>query len=80
MAQVTYYINPDVIKATMIRLQEYKKMHRASRTPMADMCKDLPESERVVFVRAAQRLGWGVTRTKGKVYENGVFLWTINGN
>lgn len=69
------YINPSVVNATAEMLERYKKNHPNSRTPMRDMCAGEPASERLRFVRAAQRLHWNVTRTQGKVYENGVLVW-----
>lgn len=69
------YINPSVVEATAEQLERYKKNHPNAKTPMADMCAGEPASERPRYVRAAQRLHWNVTRSKGHVYENGFYLW-----
>ena len=69
------YINPAVINAAMQALKEYKDLYPKSATPLYDICKTSDENTRAVFVRAAQRLKWNVTRTRGHVYENGVLLW-----
>ena len=69
------YINPSVVNVTAEQLERYKKNHPNSRTPMADMCANEPESERPRYVRAAQRLHWNVIRTQGHVYENGLLVW-----
>ena len=69
------YINPKVVAATMEILKDYKDTHPDSVTPMADCCADIPAHDRARFVRAAQRLGWNVTKTLGHIYENGYFAW-----
>lgn len=69
------YINPAVIVAAMKVLADYKKNNPNSSTPLYDVCKTSDEHTRAAFVRAAQRLKWNVTRTKGHVYENGQFIW-----
>lgn len=71
------YINPRVIEGTMHVLHDYWAQHSSSKTPMIDCVnnQNLPASERARFVRAAQRLGWSVTRSQGKIYENGVLAW-----
>lgn len=71
------YINPSVVAVTAEQLEKYKKNHPNAKTPMADMCANEPASERPRYVRAAQRLHWNVTRTQGKVYENGVLVWEL---
>ena len=69
------YINPAVIEAAMDVLQEHKKRHPESATPLCDLCKTSDAHTRAVFVRAAQRLKWNVVRTRGHVYENGMLIW-----
>lgn len=69
------YINPKVVEGTMDVLQRYKEQHPQDNTPLINACAHEPSSERPRFVRAAQRLGWNVTRTQGKIYENGVLAW-----
>ena len=69
------YINPAVIAGTMRVLEDYKRNHPQSVTPMADACAGEPLTEKRRYVRAAQRLGWPVVRSQGHVYENGVLLW-----
>lgn len=73
------YINPRVIEGTMNVLHDYWAQHMTSKTPMTDCVNSqkIPASERPRFVRAAQRLGWNVTRSQGKIYENGVLAWTV---
>lgn len=68
------YINPNVIRAAMQELEEFKAKSE-SKTPLFDFSKNQPEDERAIYVRAAQRLKWNVTRSKGHVYENGYFIW-----
>lgn len=69
------YINPAVIRAAMAELEKYKAENRESKTPLFDVAKNEPETSRAAYVRAAQRLKWNVTRTRGHVYENGYYLW-----
>ena len=69
------YINPAVVNAAMQVLKEYKEQHPESKTPLSDVCKTSDEHTRAAFVRAAQRLKFKVVRTRGHVYENGLFLW-----
>lgn len=69
------YINRAVVNAAMQALKEYKEQHPESKTPLFDVCKTSDENTRIVFVRAAQRLKFNVVRTRGHVYENGLFLW-----
>ena len=68
------YINPNVIRSAMQELEAFKAQGK-SKTPLFDFAKDQPENERAIYVRAAQRLKWNVTRSKGHVYENGYFIW-----
>lgn len=69
------YINPAVIRAAMVELEKYKAENTESKTPLFDVVKNEPETSRAAYVRAAQRLKWNVTRTRGHVYENGYYLW-----
>ena len=69
------YINPAVIRAAMAILEKYKAGNPVSETPLFDVAKNEPETSRAAYVRAAQRLKWNVTRTRGHVYENGYYLW-----
>ena len=73
------YINPSIIRDVMARLEEYKNNHPCSKTPLLDFIRsgasEAPEDVRAICVRAAQRLKWNVTRSKGHVYENGYFIW-----
>lgn len=70
------YINPSIIKDAMARLEEYRNGHPDTKTPLFDFTKSgAPEEVRAIYVRAAQRLKWNVTRSKGHVYENGYFIW-----
>lgn len=71
------YINPKVIKGTMEVLRAYKESHQDDATPLISVCAKERASERARFVRAAQRLGWNVTRSQGKIYENGVLAWEV---
>lgn len=68
------YINPMVICAAIRELEKFKAQSE-SKTPLFDFAKNQPENERAIYVRAAQRLKWNVTRSKGHVYENGYFIW-----
>ena len=56
-------------------LQEYKKKHPQDKTPMANACAGESLEQKARYVRAAQRLGWKVTRSQGHVYENGILVW-----
>lgn len=71
------YINPSVIEGTMRVLQNWKDEHPSSQTPMAEYVSKhgVRDDDRARFVRAAQRLGWDVVRSQGKIYENGVLVW-----
>ena len=69
------YINPKVIAGTMEVLERYKATHPQDKTPMANACAGEPITERQRYVRAAQRLGWSVVRSNGRVYENGTLIW-----
>lgn len=70
------YINPSIIRDAMDRLEEYKKNHPCTKTPLFDFTQPgASEETRAIYVRAAQRLKWNVTRSKGHVYENGYFIW-----
>lgn len=69
------YINPALIANAMRVLETHKVSNPDDKTPLFTVAKNEPETNRAAYVRAAQRLGWNVTRTKGHVYENGFFLW-----
>ena len=69
------YINPNVIASAMKRLEEYKEGNPQAKLPLFEVAKNEPEQSRAAYVRAAQRLKWNVTRTRGHVYENGYFIW-----
>lgn len=69
------YINPKLIAAAADVLSDYKKKNPASEMPMAEVCANIPENDRARYVRAARRLGWNVTKTLGRVYENGRLAW-----
>lgn len=69
------YINPNIVADTMELLQEYKKKNPQDKTPMANACAGEPLEQKARYVRAAQRLGWKVTRSQGHVYENGILVW-----
>ena len=69
------YINETVVKTTMEILKTFKARHPQCVLPMYEAAAEHPESERPRFVRAAKRLGWNVTKSKGHVYENGYFVW-----
>lgn len=69
------YINPALIANAMRVLQAHKVSSPDDKMPLFTVAKDEPETNRAAYVRAAQRLSWNVTRTKGHVYENGFFLW-----
>lgn len=69
------YINPSVVDAAMQTLYRYKEEHKDEALPLFAVCKTSDERTRAAFVRAAQRLHWNVTRSKGHVYENGQFIW-----
>lgn len=69
------YINPSIVAATMELLQDYKKKHPQDKTPMANACAGESNAQKARYVRAAQRLGWKITRSQGHVYENGVLVW-----
>ena len=69
------YINPAIVLQAKNALQWYKENYPDSKTPLFDCVKDKDEETRAAFVRAAQQLKWAVVRSKGHVYENGLFLW-----
>lgn len=69
------YINPNIVADTMELLQEYKKKNPQDKTPMANACAGESLDQKARYVRAAQRLGWKVTRSQGHVYENGILVW-----
>ena len=69
------YINPMVIKAAMQELEEYQAANPNEKTPLFNVAEKFNDDTRAAYVRAAQRLKWNVTRTKGHVYENGFYLW-----
>lgn len=69
------YINPRIVSQAANTLQWYKENYPESKTPLFDCGKDKDADTRAAFVRAAQRLKWAVVRSKGHVYENGLFLW-----
>ena len=69
------YINPSVVKDAMTQLEEYKNQYSKTKTPLFDFAKSEPDETRAIYVRAAQRLKWNVTRSRGHVYENGYFIW-----
>lgn len=89
--QKSIYVNTHAVKATAEWLREYRNDHGQSKTPMADafMAEAQMQEERGVkvnftelttrYYRAAKRLGWKVTRSKGILYENGVAVWNTNG-
>lgn len=79
MANKRKYINPAVIEGTMLVLMQYQGEHTESKTPMADCVNSqkISADERARFVRAAQRLRWNVVRSQGKIYENGVLVWSV---
>lgn len=69
------YINPALIANAMRVLQTHNVSNPDDKTPLFTVAKNEPETSRAAYVRAAQRLGWNVTRTRGHVYENGFFIW-----
>ena len=69
------YINPSIIKNAMNVLKSFAVSYPDCKTPLFEVAKDEPEASRAAYVRAAQRLHWNVTRSKGHVYENGYFIW-----
>ena len=69
------YINPMVIKAAMQELEAYHAANPNAKTPLFNVAERFNDDTRAAYVRAAQRLKWNVTRTKGHVYENGFYLW-----
>lgn len=69
------YINPNVIASAMERLEEYKAENPQAKLPLFEVAKNEPEQSRAAYVRAAKRLKWNVTRSRGHVYENGYFIW-----
>ena len=69
------YINPMVIKAAMQELEAYHAANPSAKTPLFNVAEKFNDDTRAAYVRAAQRLKWNVTRTKGHVYENGFYLW-----
>lgn len=75
MSEKRKYINPAVIEAAMKVLKKYRCENPNEALPLFAVCKTSNENTRAAFVRAAQRLHWNVTRSKGHVYENGQFIW-----
>lgn len=78
MAKHVGYLTPALKKQTMNLLEEYKKKNPHSVTPMADAFAKTPNvtnDDRMRFVRSAKALGWKITKSKGKYYENGVCIW-----
>ena len=69
------YINPMVIKAAMAELEAYQAANPNEKTPLINVAERFNDDTRAAYVRAAERLKWNVTRTKGHVYENGFYLW-----
>lgn len=69
------YINPSVIAGAMRTLEKFKAENPQRETPLYDVAKCFDAQSKAAFVRAAQRLKWNVTRSKGHVYENGYFIW-----
>lgn len=69
------YINPAVVAAAMQVLQDFKASNPDEAMPLYSVCKTTDDLTRAAFVRAAQRLKWNVTRSRGHVYENGQFIW-----
>ncbi len=69
------YINPAIVLQAKNTLQWYKENYPESKTPLFDCGKDKDENTRAALVRAAQQLKWAVVRSKGHVYENGLFIW-----
>ena len=69
------YINPMVIKAAMQELEAYHAANPNAKTPLFNVAEKFNDDTRAAYVRAAQRLKWNVTRTRGHVYENGFYLW-----
>ena len=69
------YINPRVIRASMQELEAYKSENPNDKTPLFNVAAKFNDETRAAYVRAAQRLKWNVTRTKGHVYENGFYIW-----
>lgn len=69
------YINPAIVAQAKSTLQLYSENYPDSQTPLFDCVKDKDENTRAAFVRAAQQLKMPVIRSKGHVYENGLFLW-----
>lgn len=69
------YINPRVIADAMQVLQAAKASDPREPLVLFKAAKNENEETRAAYVRAAQRLGWNVVRSKGHVYENGKFIW-----
>lgn len=69
------YINPRVVENAMDVLREAKAADPREQLVLFKTAKDGNSDTRAAYVRAAQRLGWNVVRSKGHVYENGQFLW-----
>ena len=69
------YINPTVVANATEVLEKYVQNNPDTKLPLFEVAKNEPEQSRAAYVRAAQRLKWNVTRTRGHVYENGYFLW-----
>lgn len=71
----TMYINPIVVANATRVLEKYAQDNPDVLLPLFEVAKNEPEQSRAAYVRAAQRLKWNVTRTRGHVYENGYFIW-----
>ena len=69
------YINPMVVANATRVLEKYVQENPDVLLPLFEVAKNEPEQSRAAYVRAAQRLKWNVTRTRGHVYENGYFIW-----
>lgn len=69
------YINPRVVQNAMSVLVGAKVKDPREPLILFKVAKDENDETRAAYVRAAQRLGWNVVRSKGHVYENGRFIW-----
>lgn len=69
------YIHPRIVENAMDVLKKAKAADPREPLVLFKTVKDDNEGTRAAYVRAAQRLGWNVVRSKGHVYENGQFLW-----
>lgn len=78
MAKHVGYLPPALKKQTMNLLENYAKKYPRSATPMADAFDATPnvtDADHMRFARAAKALGWKITKSKGKYYENGICVW-----